>query len=64
MKSLTRDEIIALAEILALPDSHRLTYEFTEYALMEFVTGILNAATANLLARVELQRMVEVSAYG
>ncbi len=45
MKSLTREEIIALAERLALPDSHRLTYEFTEFALMEFVAEILNAVT-------------------
>lgn len=46
MKLLTHDEIIALAEKYALPDSHRLTYEFTEYALKEFVTDVLNAATA------------------
>lgn len=45
MKSLTRDEIITLAERHALPDSHRLTYEFTEYALMEFVTDVLKAVS-------------------
>ena len=45
MKLLTHDEIIALAEKYALPDSHRLTYEFTEYALMEFVTDVLNAVS-------------------
>lgn len=46
MKLLTPAEIISLAEKLALPDSHRITFEFTEYALMVFVADILNAVTA------------------
>lgn len=46
MKSLTKTEIIELAERHSLPEKTvRLTYEFTEYALFQFVDDLLNAAS-------------------
>lgn len=42
MKSLTRYEIIALAEKYALPDaSPRVTYDLTEHALLQLVSEIV-----------------------
>lgn len=44
MKSLTREEIISIANKHCLPTCPKVVWEFVEYGLMEFVAEILNAA--------------------
>lgn len=46
MKSLTREDIITLANKHSLPVSVPAVWEFVEYGLLEFVADVLNAVTA------------------
>lgn len=45
MKSLTKEEIITLANKHCLPVSAPVVWEFVEYGLLEFVADLLRLAT-------------------